>query len=66
MIRKHLLLALTLIAFLSSAASSQIPDKEKIVAGAERAFEKYTKAYVDPAPGCVAAVSLNGGSTCRS
>src|SRR5690349_14951528 len=58
--RRHLLLALTLVAFCSSAAWAQVPDKEKVVAGAERAFEKYTKAYVDPAPGCAAAVSLNG------
>ncbi|HEX7774256.1 MAG TPA: serine hydrolase domain-containing protein, partial [Pyrinomonadaceae bacterium] len=29
-------------------------------AGAERAFEKVSKAYVAPGPGCAAAVSLNG------
>ena len=58
--RKNLLLVLTAIAFLSTATSAQVPDKAKVVAGAERAFEKFTKAYVAPAPGCAAAVSLNG------
>jgi len=60
MIRKKLLLVLVVIAFLSSAAWAQVPDKQKVIAGAERAFEKFTKAYVGPAPGCAAAVSVNG------
>ena len=60
MTRKNFLFVLTLIAFLSTATPAQVPDKEKVVAGAERAFEKVTKAYVAPAPGCAAAVSLNG------
>ena len=58
--RKTPFFVLTLIAFLSTATWAQVPDKQKVVAGAERAFEKYTKAYVAPAPGCAAAVSLNG------
>ena len=58
--RKNFLLVLTVIAFLSSTTSAQVPDKQKVVAGAERAFEKFNKAYVAPAPGCAAAVSLNG------
>jgi CubicO group peptidase (beta-lactamase class C family) len=58
--RKSLLLALAVVAFLSSTTSAQIPDKEKVVAGANRAFEKTIKAYVAPGPGCSAAVSLNG------
>jgi CubicO group peptidase (beta-lactamase class C family) len=57
---RKLLFALTLVALLSSATSAQVPDKEKVIAGADRAFEKVTKAYVAPAPGCAAAVSLNG------
>ena len=57
--RKNFLLVLTL-ALLSTATSAQVPDKEKVVAGSERAFEKVTKAYVAPGPGCAAAVSLNG------
>ena len=39
---------------------AQAPEKEKVVAGAERGFEKYTKAYVAPGPGCAVGVSLNG------
>ncbi|HEX6047570.1 MAG TPA: serine hydrolase domain-containing protein [Pyrinomonadaceae bacterium] len=58
--RKHLLFVFTVVAFLSTATPAQVPDKTKVVAGAERAFEKVTKAYVAPAPGCAAAVSLNG------
>lgn len=58
--RKNFLFALTVVAVLSSATWAQVPDKAKVVAGAERAFEKFTKAYVAPAPGCAAAVSLNG------
>jgi len=60
MSRKNFLLVLAAIAFLATATSAQVPSKEKVVAGAERAFEKITKAYVGPAPGCAAAVSLNG------
>ncbi|HEU4769917.1 MAG TPA: serine hydrolase domain-containing protein [Pyrinomonadaceae bacterium] len=60
MTRSNFLLVLTVIALLSITAWAQVPDKEKVVAGAERAFEKVTKAYVAPAPGCAAAVSLNG------
>jgi CubicO group peptidase (beta-lactamase class C family) len=60
MSRKNLLFVFTVIAFLSSAISAQVPSKEKVIAGAERAFEKVSKAYVAPGPGCAAAVSLNG------
>jgi len=54
------LLFLLIVAALSTATSAQVPDKEKVVASADRAFEKFTKAYVAPAPGCAAAVSLDG------
>jgi CubicO group peptidase (beta-lactamase class C family) len=60
MIRKNFLFVLTVVAFLSSATWAQVPNKEKVVASADRAWEKFTKAYVGPAPGCAAAVSLNG------
>ena len=60
MTRKNFLFAFAVIAFLSTATWAQVPNKDKVVAGAERAFEKITKAYVGPAPGCAAAVSLNG------
>ena len=58
--KRNLLFVLTLVAFLSTTTWAQVPDKQKVVAGSERAFEKFTKAYVGPAPGCAAAVSLNG------
>src|SRR5215203_3350985 len=60
MSRKNFLFVFTVVAFLSTATWAQVPNKEKVVAGAARAFEKVTKAYVGPAPGCAAAVSLNG------
>lgn len=60
MSKRNFLFVFTAIAFLSGAAFAQVPTKEKVVAGAERAFEKVAKAYVAPAPGCAAAVSLNG------
>lgn len=60
MTRKNFLFLFAVVAFLSTATWAQVPNKEKVVGGAERAFEKYTKAYVAPAPGCAAAVSLNG------
>ena len=58
--RRNFLFVLIAIAFLSSATPAQVPTTEKVVAGADRAFEKFIKAYVAPAPGCAAAVSLNG------
>lgn len=60
MIRKNSLLLFAVVVLLSTAIGAQVPNKEKVIAGAERGFEKFTKAYVAPAPGCAAAVSLNG------
>lgn len=60
MSKRNQLFVLTAVLFLATATSAQVPDKAKVVAGAERAFEKVAKAYVAPAPGCAAAVSLNG------
>ena len=40
----------------------QVPDREKVIAGAERAFEKAAKTHTGPAPGCAVGVSLNGQS----
>jgi CubicO group peptidase (beta-lactamase class C family) len=60
MTRKNFFFVLAIVAFLSSTTWAQVPEKQKVVAGAQRAFEKFTRAYVGPAPGCAAAVSLNG------
>ena len=48
------------VAFIFSLVPAQALDQAKVVAGAERAWEKTIKAYVAPGPGCSAAVSLNG------
>src|SRR5690242_17658655 len=58
--RKNFLFVFTVIVLLANVTLAQVPDKQKVIAGADRAFEKFTKAYVGPAPGCAAAVSLNG------
>jgi CubicO group peptidase (beta-lactamase class C family) len=58
--RKNFLMVFAVVAVLSNATWAQVPNKEKVIAGAERGFEKFIKAYVAPAPGCAAAVSLNG------
>ncbi len=42
--------------------NAQVPDKAKVVAGAERAFEKAAKTNAMPAPGCAVGVSLSGES----
>ncbi|MEO5858186.1 MAG: hypothetical protein ABIR33_04470, partial [Pyrinomonadaceae bacterium] len=42
--------------------NAQVPDRAKVVAGAERAFEKSSKTNPGPAPGCAVGVSLNGES----
>jgi CubicO group peptidase (beta-lactamase class C family) len=49
-----------LVSLCAPVTLAQVPDKEKVIAGADRAWEKTVKAYVAPGPGCVAAVSLNG------
>ncbi|MGD9590162.1 MAG: serine hydrolase domain-containing protein [Pyrinomonadaceae bacterium] len=51
-----------LIAAFAIDIAAQIPDKAKVVAGAERAFERASKANSMPAPGCAVGVSLNGES----
>jgi CubicO group peptidase (beta-lactamase class C family) len=45
-----------------SSGFSQVPDKSKVIAGAERAFEKASMTNSMPAPGCAVGVSLNGES----
>lgn len=59
---KRIFLALISIVASISSAVAQVPDKEKVIAGAERAFEKAAKTNTGPAPGCAVGVSLNGVS----
>ena len=47
---------------LSCLTHAQAIDKTKVIAGAERAFEKAAKTNPMPAPGCAVGVSLNGES----
>jgi len=50
------------IAVCSLGLVAQAPDKPKVIAGADRAFEKAAKTNTMPAPGCAVGVSLNGES----
>lgn len=60
MSRRNFLFLFSVVLFLSSATSGQVPDKAKVATSADRSFDKFAKAYVGPAPGCAAAVSLKG------
>ncbi len=51
---------LTLI--FTSTSFGQVPEKSKVIAGAERAFEKASKTHTTAAPGCAVGVSLAGES----
>ena len=51
---------LIVVSLLSPFTLAQVPDKDKVVAGADRAWEKNLKTYVAPGPGCAVGVSLNG------
>jgi len=44
----------------AKTAVAPVPDQAKVVAGAQRAFDKVANNIKMPAPGCAAAVSLNG------
>lgn len=59
---KHPIVLVIVLCLLSSLTFTQVPDKGKVIAGAERAFEKASKASPMPAPGCAVGVSLNGES----
>lgn len=47
---------------LAAIGLAQPPDRERVIAGAERGFEKAAKAVKMPAPGCAVGVSVNGES----
>ena len=53
---------LTFILLLGSILNAPVPEKEKVIAGADRAFDKVAKSVTMPAPGCAVGVSLNGES----
>jgi CubicO group peptidase (beta-lactamase class C family) len=55
-------LVLLLVAGFVLNGFSQVPERDKVVSGSERAFEKVSKSVAMPAPGCAVGVSLNGES----
>ncbi len=54
------LIAVVLVSSLGLIA--QVPNREKVIAGADRAFEKAAKRVTGASPGCVLGVSLDGKS----
>ena len=61
--KTRFLLCITAALFVASnTILAQYPDRAKVIAGAERAFEKASKTNAMPAPGCAVGVSLNGES----
>ncbi|MBK8813745.1 MAG: beta-lactamase family protein [Acidobacteria bacterium] len=58
--RKYIFSSVLLL--FAGIASAQAPDRQAVIAGAERAFDKAAKAVKMPAPGCSVGVSLNGES----
>lgn len=46
----------------ATSGFAQAPDKSKVIAGAERAFEKAAKTNSMPSPGCAVGVAVNGES----
>ncbi len=57
---KNAVLVVCLVSFQSSFATAQALDQAKVIAGAERAFDKVAKAV--PGPGCAVGVSVTGQS----
>lgn len=45
-----------------ASANGQAPTRDAIIAGVERAYERFSKTNTMPAPGCAVGVSLNGES----
>jgi CubicO group peptidase (beta-lactamase class C family) len=62
MIRNSIFLVFVVVFAFIPNASAQVPEKAKVIAGAERAFEKAAKTNLMPAPGCAVGVALNGES----
>lgn len=58
--KRDLFRAAAAIITCTSAFLGQVPDRAKVVSGAERAFDKVSKTVTLPAPGCAVGVSLNG------
>src|SRR5687768_7466986 len=57
---KNVIVFLLVIVLSPAFATSQTLDQAKVVAGAERVWDKTVKAYVAPGPGCAVGISLNG------
>jgi CubicO group peptidase (beta-lactamase class C family) len=59
---KNIVVLIAVVCLGFGQAVSQVPDRAKVIAGAERAFEKAAKTSPMSAPGCAVGVSLNGES----
>lgn len=59
---KRQLCVLFVFVLFAAIGLAQPPDRERVIAGAERGFEKAAKSVKMPAPGCAVGVSVNGES----
>ena len=59
---KNAVVVSLLVAFGFTIVPGQALDQAKVVAGAERVWEKTLKGYAAPGPGCAVGISLNGQS----
>lgn len=62
MSQKVLAFALNFSLLAPILAAQEVPNKDAVIAGAERAFQNVVKTHNGPAPGCAVGVSLNGES----
>ena len=60
LIKARIRIAALVVAACGFTTFAQAPDRTKVLAGAERAFEKASKINAGAGPGCAVGVSLNG------
>jgi CubicO group peptidase (beta-lactamase class C family) len=59
---KRYYVVIIVVVLLSRIVQAQVPDKEKVIAGAEKVVSQAAASVTNPAPGCAVGVSLNGQS----
>lgn len=56
---RNILAMIAVVVVSSFGIFAQVPDREKVIAGADRAFEKASKSATGASPGCAVGVSLD-------
>jgi CubicO group peptidase (beta-lactamase class C family) len=57
---KHIIFSAAGISFFATTVLAQVPDRERVIAGAERAFQKAAGSSSGTSPGCAVGVALDG------